>query len=75
MSNYKRLGDYIHLVDKRNKNLAVINFLGINITKNFMPSVANVLGTRKKINAQLKDSIKPLFPGGVVENSEKEDAL
>jgi len=45
MSNYKRLGDYIRLVDKRNRDLAVTNLLGINITKNFMPSVANVSET------------------------------
>jgi type I restriction enzyme S subunit len=43
--SFKRLGDYIQLVDKRNKDLAVTNLLGINITKNFMPSVANVSGT------------------------------
>jgi type I restriction enzyme S subunit len=43
--SYKRLGDYIQLVDNRNKDLAVTNLLGINITKNFMPSVANVSGT------------------------------
>jgi len=43
--SYKRLGDYIQLVDNRNVDLAVINLLGINITKNFMPSVANVSGT------------------------------
>ena len=43
--SYKRLGDYIQLVDKRNKDLSVTNLLGINITKNFMPSVANVSGT------------------------------
>ena len=43
--SYKRLGDYIQLVDTRNKDLAVTNLLGINITKNFMPSVANVSGT------------------------------
>ncbi|VVH61980.1 Type I restriction-modification system, specificity subunit S (EC [uncultured Gammaproteobacteria bacterium] len=43
--SYKRLGDYIQLVDQRNKDLAVTNLLGINITKNFMPSVANVSGT------------------------------
>ncbi len=41
MKNYKRIGDYIRLVDNRNKDLAVTNLLGINITKNFMPSVAN----------------------------------
>jgi len=39
--SYKRIGDYIQLVDNRNKDLAVTNLLGINITKNFMPSVAN----------------------------------
>lgn len=43
--NCKRLGDYIQLVDNRNKDLAVTNLLGINIFKNFMPSVANVFGT------------------------------
>ncbi|MEI8210047.1 MAG: restriction endonuclease subunit S [Methylococcales bacterium] len=39
--SYKRIGDYIRLVDVRNKDLSVTNLLGINITKNFMPSVAN----------------------------------
>ncbi len=39
--SYKRIGDYIRLVDVRNKDLSVTNVLGINITKNFMPSVAN----------------------------------
>ena len=34
-SNYKRLGDYIQLVNKRNSNLQVSQLLGINITKNF----------------------------------------
>jgi len=43
--SYKRIGDYIHLVDNRNKDLAVTNLLGINITKNFMPSVANTTET------------------------------
>jgi type I restriction enzyme S subunit len=42
--SYKRLGDYIQLVDNRNKNLAVTNLLGINIFKNYMPSVANQSG-------------------------------
>lgn len=43
--NFKRIGDYIHLVDNRNKVLTVTNLLGINITKNFMPSVANTSET------------------------------
>lgn len=44
-SRFRRLGDYIQLVDNRNTDLKVTNLLGINITKNFMPSVANVSGT------------------------------
>ena len=43
--SYKRIGDYVHLIDNRNKNLSVTNLLGINITKNFMPSVANTSET------------------------------
>lgn len=43
--SYKRIGDYIHLVDNRNTELSVTNLLGINITKNFMPSVANTSET------------------------------
>lgn len=44
-SNFKRLGDYIHLVDERNSDLSIKRLLGINITKNFMPSVANTSET------------------------------
>jgi type I restriction enzyme S subunit len=44
-SDYKRLGDYIQLVDVRNRDLAVTRLLGININKQFMPSVANVSET------------------------------
>ena len=40
-SHFKRLGDYIQLVDERNDNLEVTRLLGINIKKEFMPSVAN----------------------------------
>jgi type I restriction enzyme S subunit len=43
-ANYKRLGDYIQLVNNRNKDLAIFNLLGVNIFKNFMPSVANQSG-------------------------------
>lgn len=42
---FNRIGDYITLVDNRNKDLAITNLLGINITKNFMPSVANTSQT------------------------------
>ncbi len=43
--NFKRIGDYIHLVDNRNSELVVTTLLGINITKNFMSSVANTSET------------------------------
>lgn len=43
--SFKRIGDYIHLVDNRNNDMEVTNLLGINITKNFMPSVANTSET------------------------------
>ena len=38
--SFKRIGDYIQLVDNRNSD-SKISAIGINITKNFMPSVAN----------------------------------
>jgi type I restriction enzyme S subunit len=41
---YKRIGDYIQLLYNRNKDWAVTNLLGVNIYKNFMPSVANTSG-------------------------------
>lgn len=46
-SNYKKLGDFIQQVKKRNNDniLTVDNLRGINISKEFMPSVANVTGT------------------------------
>ena len=42
--NFKRIGDYIKLVNNRNSDWAVTNLLGVNINKNFMPSVANTSG-------------------------------
>ncbi len=44
-SNYKRLGDYIRQVDVRNRDLAVNNLLGLSISKQFIPSIANTVGT------------------------------
>lgn len=43
--NYKRLGDYIRLVDVRNRDLAVTDLLGVSISKTFIPSIANTIGT------------------------------
>ena len=42
--SYKRIGDYIRLVSNRNNNWTITNLLGVNIYKNFMPSVANTSG-------------------------------
>lgn len=44
-TNYKRLGDYIREVDVRNRNLKVTKLLGVSISKEFMPSIANTIGT------------------------------
>ena len=40
-----RLGDYIREVDVRNKDLKVTNLLGVNLNKQFFPSIANIIGT------------------------------
>ena len=42
---YEILGNYIRLVDERNKNLAVTKLLGVSISKKFIPSIANIVGT------------------------------
>lgn len=44
-TNYKRLGDYIREVDVRNRDLKVTKLYGVNLQKEFMPSVANIIGT------------------------------
>lgn len=44
-SNYKRIGEHIRLVDERNKGLQVNQLLGLSISKQFIPSVANIIGT------------------------------
>ena len=41
----KRLGDYIREVNVRNRELKVTNLLGVSISKEFMPSIANTIGT------------------------------
>jgi type I restriction enzyme S subunit len=44
-SHYKKIGDYIQLVDERNTGLKVKMLLGLSISKQFIPSVANIIGT------------------------------
>lgn len=47
-SNYRRIGDYIELVDERNTDLSINLLLGLSISKQFIPSVANTVGTNMK---------------------------
>lgn len=44
-TDYKVLGDFIQPVDKRNRDLAITNLLGVSIEKRFIPSIANIIGT------------------------------
>ncbi|WP_304316389.1 restriction endonuclease subunit S [Phocaeicola plebeius] len=43
--NYRRLGDYIREVDVRNRDLEVKELLGVSVSKEFIPSIANTIGT------------------------------
>ena len=43
--NYRTLGNYIEIVDERNKDLAIDNLLGVSIAKKIIPSIANIVGT------------------------------
>jgi type I restriction enzyme S subunit len=44
-STYKPIGQYIQLVDERNKGFRVQQLLGLSVSKQFIPSVANIIGT------------------------------
>lgn len=44
-TDYKRLGDYIREVDVRNRDLEVKELLGVSVSKEFIPSIANIIGT------------------------------
>jgi len=44
-TTYHRLGDYIREVNVRNRDLKVTNLLGLSVSKEFMPSIANTIGT------------------------------
>ena len=43
--DHKRLGDYIREVDERNRDLSITTLLGVSISKEFIPSIANTIGT------------------------------
>lgn len=44
-SNYKMLGNYIQIVDERNRGGEIDYLLGVSINKQFIPSIANIVGT------------------------------
>jgi type I restriction enzyme, S subunit len=56
MKNYKRIGDFIQLVNERNSAMSVNNLQGINIDKFFMPSVANIVGTDLSVYKLVKQN-------------------
>ncbi len=53
-SSFKRLGDYIQLVNNRNKDLSVSNLLGVSIKKKFIPSIANTTNTDMSVYRKIK---------------------
>jgi len=65
-SNYNVLGNYVRLIDVRNKDGITDRVVGINIDKFFMPSVANVLGTdlsKYKLITKGKFACNPMHVG------------
>ena len=45
LERYIHLGDYIRQVDVSNRDLTVQNLLGLSISKQFIPSIANIIWT------------------------------
>ena len=43
--NFKKIGDYISVIDNRNTNGSIKKLVGISIDKCYIPSVANIIGT------------------------------
>ena len=65
-SNYEPLGKHIRLVDYRNSEEVTSTVLGISIDKEFMPSVANVIGTdlsRYKLISKRLFACNPMHVG------------
>lgn len=44
-SNYRKLGEFLRLTDERNSDLSITNLQGVSINKQFIPSIANIIGT------------------------------
>ncbi|MFM1755062.1 MAG: hypothetical protein RLZZ236_2001 [Bacteroidota bacterium] len=47
-SNYKPLGKYVQLVDERNSKLEDLPLMGLSVSKEFFPTIANLVGTDMK---------------------------
>lgn len=65
-SNYKKLGQYIKQVKLKNKGLITTDLKGINIEKNFMPSVANTTGTdlsKYRVVSKYQFAFNPMHVG------------
>lgn len=43
--NYRPIGNFIRLVDVRNKELKNLELVGVTVNKRFIPSVANIIGS------------------------------
>ena len=44
-SNYRKIGDFLRLVDIRNHGLRINKLVGLTVNKQFIPSVANIVGS------------------------------
>lgn len=65
-SNYKKIGRYVRQANQRNKDMAVTNLQGININKQFMPSVANTIGvdlSKYKVVSKCQFAFNPMHVG------------
>lgn len=47
-SNYEALGKYIQTVEERNTNLENLPLMGLSVSKEFFPTIANLVGTDMK---------------------------
>ena len=45
VSIYKKLGNYIQIVDERNRDLQDLPLMGLSVKKIFFPTIANLVGT------------------------------
>ena len=55
-SNYRKLGDFIRIVDERNKDNSIGRLLGVSIEKKFIESIANTIGTDMSVYKIVKQN-------------------